>query len=571
MRDAENASSDDSSDDDSSDDDSSDDDSSSDDSSDEDSSDDDSSDEDSSDDSSDDDSSDDSTDDDSSDDDSSDDDSSDDGRDRLNKKGKRKRGVPSTPEPLRIFSSRNIAIPIFYWLLSFTQGCLLPIMDDLPRELGASSAELNNIETIFYLPLYFKIFLAFLTDALPIQGYRRRPYIFVGWLIAVLFVISLAALADANHKPGDPPSDNAPSVGFLSTVLFFYGFGSAMSSVCIDAMVVEKYMIEDEKGKGKFLAACQAFKFFGFIVAVPIGPAIYGEFGSAGLLIVLTVFPLLALSLLHPLQEDSYAKRKKSGRTPAKRVLLNVWDACKSRSVYQTVGSLFLYLVFQVQFTRLNDYLEFSGISDTEINISTILGIGAMLLAILFYRLVLLQKPWKFMLSVTTGLSVATTLLYLFVVRGSSGYPLVLFAKMATGFVDGLELLPVVLLLNEISSVEGSEATCYAVVSSITNFALATSQSMSVAIQELFNVSSESFETGTTGSLTGMVLFLAFLPVLSIMGVMHVPKDRAMLASWRETKKMSRGFVLVGVVIMSVIYSLIVALVNFIVYQVVIA
>lgn len=68
-----------------------------------------------------------------------------------------------------------------------------------------------------------------------------------------------------------------------------------------------------------------------------------------------------------------------------------------------------------------------------------------------------------------------------------------------------------------------------------------------------------------------MVLFLAFLPVLSILGVMHVPKDRAMLASWRETKKMSRGFVLVGVVIMSVIYSLIVALVNFIVYQVVIA
>jgi hypothetical protein len=67
-----------------------------------------------------------------------------------------------------------------------------------------------------------------------------------------------------------------------------------------------------------------------------------------------------------------------------------------------------------------------------------------------------------------------------------------------------------------------------------------------------------------------MVLFLAFLPLLSILGVMHVPRDRAMFESWRKTKKMSRGFVLVGVVIMSVIYSLIVAPVHFIVYQVVI-
>ena len=164
-------------------------------------------------------------------------------------------------------------------------------------------------------------------------------------------------------------------------------------------------------------------------------------------------------------------------RTPAKILVLNLWDACKSRSVYQTVGSLFLYLIFQVQFTRLNDYLELSGVSDTEINISTVLGIVAMLLGILFYRLVLSQKPWKFMLSVTTGLSAATTLLYLFVVTGTSGYPLALFAKMATGVVDGLELLPVVLLLTEISSVAGSEATCFAVVSSVTNFAVATSQS----------------------------------------------------------------------------------------------
>jgi hypothetical protein len=218
----ENASSDDSSDDDSSDDDSSEEDSSDDDSSEEDSSEEDSSEEDSSDDDS---SEEESSDDDSSDEESSDEDSSDDGKGRRYKKTKwkekGKRGVPTTPEPLRIFSLRNIAIPIFYWLLSFTQGCLLPIMDDPPRELGASSAQLNKIETIFYLPLYFKNFLAFLTDALPIQGYRRKPYIFGGWLIAILFVMALAALADANHKPGDPPSDNAPSVGFLSAVLFF--------------------------------------------------------------------------------------------------------------------------------------------------------------------------------------------------------------------------------------------------------------------------------------------------------------------------------------------------------------
>ena len=518
----------------------------------------------------------DSSEDDSSEEESSDDDSSDedseDGKTRLNKKGEKKgKGRTQTPVTLRIFSLRNIAIPVFYWLLSFTQGCLLPIMDDLPKDLGASAAQLNNIETIFYLPVYFKIVLALLSDAVPIQGLRRKPYIFFGWLIAIIFIICLAALSDVNHTPGETPSANSPSIGFLSAVLFFYGFGSTMASVCIDAMVVEKYMIEEETGKGRFLGTCLAFKFFGFIVAVPIGPAIYAEFGSAALFSVLCVVPFVALSLLYPLQEDSMANAKKTVRTPAKIAVLNLWDACKSRSVYQTVGGLFLYLMFQVQFTRINQYLEFSGLSETDINITTILGIVGMLFGILQYRLFLLQKPWKFMLSVSAGLTVVSTLLYLFVVAGSGGLLLAIFAKMVTGFVNGLELLPVVLLLAELSSLKGSEATSFATVSSITNFALATSQSMGVVIEDWFNVSLDSLEDGTSGSLTGLVLVLAFLPLFSILGIMRLPANRATLESWRETKKTSRGFLLVGVVIMSVVYSLIVALVNFIVYQVVIS
>jgi hypothetical protein len=62
-----------------------------------------------------------------------------------------------------------------------------------------------------------------------------KPDIFTGWLITISSTIAVISLSDSNYKPGTVPSISSPSIIFLSTILFFYGFGSALVSVCIAA------------------------------------------------------------------------------------------------------------------------------------------------------------------------------------------------------------------------------------------------------------------------------------------------------------------------------------------------
>ena len=265
----------------------------------------------------------------------------------------RKESKIATPIPknLQIFAWQNICIPLTVMALGLTQGFLLPIMNDFPEDLHASSAQLASIETAFYLPVYFKIFLAFLSDARPIQGYRRKSYIFIGWLISMGSVLALVSLADTSYKSGAVPRANAPSMMFLSTTVFLYGFGSAIVSVCIDGMIVEKYTRESEARKGYFLVSCLAFKYAGFVISLPTASLLYDNVGNVPILVLLGVIPCLTFPFLWLVVEDSKIENTHKVPPSPKALVRNIWEILKSQSAYQTMGALFFYLVLQVRNT----------------------------------------------------------------------------------------------------------------------------------------------------------------------------------------------------------------------------
>jgi hypothetical protein len=68
-------------------------------------------------------------------------------------------------------------------------------------------------------------------------------------------------------------------------------------------------------------------------------------------------------------------------------------------------------------------------------------------------------------------------------------------------------------------------------VATITNFAIATSESISIALQTAFNISSETLDNGTAGSWTGFVMAVALLPNIGLLGILYVPENRKKLVS----------------------------------------
>lgn len=163
---------------------------------------------------------------------------------------------PHLPRACQLLRPENIAVPACYLLVGFLQGMSAPLANVLPIDLLASEAQQTTFTAIRSLPASFKILFGFLSDNFPIAGYRRKPYMLAGWLIASLSMASLNFFSNLNVTPlgascfanltgsaaetleGHTQADvvpnnipnNAPSIPFLAASILLFGFGFWMVS-----------------------------------------------------------------------------------------------------------------------------------------------------------------------------------------------------------------------------------------------------------------------------------------------------------------------------------------------------
>lgn len=464
----------------------------------------------------------------------------------------------------QIFSKDNVGLPLTYLVLGLTQGFLLPLLNDLPKDLGLTTAEQGSINAIYYLPWYFQIFLAFVSDSYSIRGYRRKPYMTVGWLLGILAIACLMIFSDSSHTPGTTPASNSPSVGFLTTTLFFYGFGSTLATVATDGMIVGKYLLEADERKGHFLITCLAFKFFGFLISVPTGHVIYQNNGSGALFFLLAAFPFLLLPTYWFVREQDL----KGGKLAAPKVqVINIWETVKSKAVYQSLGSLCFYMFLQIQNTALDDLLLSEGLTDSDLNLTVTMGILLLFFGILVYKKFFMLRNWKHVYLATTVATAVLSLSQLLMANGVANLPVAIIHRMLSGFVEAFELVPVLLIIGAIS-LKGSEATTFAMFMSIGTFAMGVATSISVSLQGRFNISKETLSDGSAGSMPFLIVIVTALPIVGLLGIRFLPTDRAVINSWKDTKKLTMGLCLLSSIALSIFYALVVSLLSFVVYEV---
>ena len=145
---------------------------------------------------------------------------------------------------LDLMRVENMAVPATYLCVGLLQGLISPLLNVYPRFLGASEAQQTTICSIHSIPSILKIVFGFISDNYPILGYRRKPYMAIGWIVSSFSMISLLMFSDMERAVDEDgnvvPSDNSPSIPFLSVCMLLFSTGLWLADVSGDRY--EKYL-----------------------------------------------------------------------------------------------------------------------------------------------------------------------------------------------------------------------------------------------------------------------------------------------------------------------------------------
>ncbi|XTZ20626.1 MAG: MFS transporter, partial [cyanobacterium endosymbiont of Rhopalodia fuxianensis] len=126
----------------------------------------------------------------------------------------------------------NKSTPELWGILTvyFVQGILglarLAVSFFLKEDLGLNPAQMSALTGIAALPWVIKPIFGFMSDSLPIFGYRRRPYLILSGLLGSIVWIMLGTIVDAPWS--------------ATVSLLLISLSVAISDVIVDSLVVER-------------------------------------------------------------------------------------------------------------------------------------------------------------------------------------------------------------------------------------------------------------------------------------------------------------------------------------------
>jgi len=135
-----------------------------------------------------------------------------------------------------------IAILLVYFAQGIVGLAQLAIGFFLKDELGLSPASASALIGIGFIPWIIKPIYGFISDSLPIFGYRRRPYLIGSGAIGALAWMMLGTVVQ--------------TAGAAVAAMLLSSLSIAVSDVIIDSLVVERARVESQSETGSLQSLC---------------------------------------------------------------------------------------------------------------------------------------------------------------------------------------------------------------------------------------------------------------------------------------------------------------------------
>ena len=122
-------------------------------------------------------------------------------------------------------------------------GLYRPLLNVYPLDLGGTEAQQATMNLVVMLPATMKILFGFISDNYPIAGYRRKPYMALGWISVTLTMLALYWSFDLTMAYEVDNGDSirplyAPSIEWLSVAFLLFGISMWLADVMGDSIVV---------------------------------------------------------------------------------------------------------------------------------------------------------------------------------------------------------------------------------------------------------------------------------------------------------------------------------------------
>jgi sugar phosphate permease len=177
-----------------------------------------------------------------------------------------KLSVEEDKEKYFLFDLHSIAIPTTYFAIGVVSSFVTnPLNIYMVQALDADPTIQTTIKMLETIPWSFKIIFGFVSDAFPIFGMNRKPYLMIGMILWSSFLLVYSVLMSEN-------------VFLLSLCVIMSQMGLLQMDVMVDTLlVIRSKQFESEEDVGGLQSTCYALKYSGQFLGAILGTILCNE------------------------------------------------------------------------------------------------------------------------------------------------------------------------------------------------------------------------------------------------------------------------------------------------------
>lgn len=377
----------------------------------------------------------------------------------------------------------------------FVQGILglarLAVSFFLKDELGLSPSQMGALTGIAALPWVIKPVFGFLSDGLPLFGYRRRSYLILSGILGSLSWLVLATVvADA---------------GTAALTLLITSLAVAVSDVIADSLVVERAREESLGKAGSLQSLTWGVSAIGGLITAYLSGWLLEHLNTRNVFGITAIFPLLICGVAGLIVEQRLTSepdlKEKEGQVGSMgQQIRQVWGAIRQKAIFLPVLFVFIWQAtpsadsafFYFTTNELGFPPEFLGRVRLVTSLAALVGIWLyqrFLKSVPFRRIL----GWSILISSLLGM---TTLLLVTHTNRAIGIGDRWFSlgdSLILTVMGQIAFMPVLVLSARLCPA-GIEATLFALLMSIWNLSGLLSQELGALLTQWLGVTENNFD-----------------------------------------------------------------------------
>ncbi|MGF1590306.1 MAG: folate/biopterin family MFS transporter [Pleurocapsa sp.] len=373
----------------------------------------------------------------------------------------------------------------------FVQGILglarLAVSFFLKDDLGLTPAEVAALTGITALPWIIKPLFGFVSDGLPIFGYRRRPYLVLSGLLGTASWIALATLVDDALT--------------ATLVILLTSLSVAISDVIVDSLIVERAREESLTQSGSLQSLSWGASALGGLLTAYFSGLLLQHLSSSQVFMITAAFPLIISAVAWVIAEEKIDPGDLEVKeSPVKGQIKQLWVALKQKPVWLPIAFLF---VWQATPTADSAFFFFStnelGFEPEFLGRVRLVTSFASLVGIFLFQRYLKTVPFRKILGWSTVIAAVLGMTTLLLVThtnralGIDDHWFSLGDSLILTVVGQITWMPVLVLSARLCP-KGVEATLFALLMSIWNLSGLLSHEFGALLTSWLGVTESNFE-----------------------------------------------------------------------------